>query len=312
MKFVYLAHSEMSMHCLEGLIERSYVPEACIVSIAEGKHDSFLSGMKVICGINGIRLLNVCDNCTDPEVETVSSLDGIAEIMSGADLGISVGFMKILPKKIFSAPAHGTVNLHCGKLPQFRGRAPISRAILEGEESITVSVHMMNEKMDAGDVICEIELPLSDKDDVNTMYEKCSEVSAGAVVSAIGKVVSGKAVFRKQEPDLTPREKLTEAERRIDWKQDSRRIFNQVRAMTFPYPGAKFRHKGKEYVVLHAKAAKAGKGDTGRPGEVVDSSEKELTVATGSGSVVLRDLFLKGRLVKNIGKEIKKGAILSS
>ena len=312
MKIVYLAHSEMSLNCLEGLIERSYVPVACIVSIAEGKHDSFMSGIKVICEINGIRLLNVCDNCSDPEVETVSSLEGIADVMAGADLGVSVGFMKILPKKIFSAPEHGTVNLHCGKLPQYRGRAPISRAIMEDEESITVTVHMMNERMDAGDVICEIDLPLSDTADVNTRYEKCSEVSADAVVSAIGKLISGKGNFRKQEPDLAPREKLTEAERRVDWKQDSRRIFNQVRAMTFPYPGAKFRHKGKEYVVLHAKAAKAGKAKDARPGEVVDSNEKELKVATGSGTVVLRDLFLKGRLVKNIGKEIKKGAVLTS
>lgn len=310
-KFAYFAHSEMSLRCLEGMIKGSRIPELCVISIKDGTHEEFVSEVKVICDVNGIRLVNVCDSCGWSEIETVKSLDELVPWLSECEFAISVGFMKILPEKVFLSPKLGTLNLHCGKLPKYRGRAPISRAIMEGDNNITVTVHMMDKGMDSGDIIDETKLPLGDHDDVSTMYEKCSEVSYVCALRAVKKLTSGKAKPQKQTSDVPANDKISDDERKILWSDDARKIFNKIRAITFPYPGAKTKYKGKEYIVLHSELMKTAGKSAGAPGEIEEVLDRSLKVSTGDAPIIIKDMFCNGNFVKNHKKIFAKGGKFS-
>jgi methionyl-tRNA formyltransferase len=307
MKFIYFAHSEMSIRCLEGLIAESCVPVQTVISIKDGTHEHFKSEMKVLCELNDIRLTNICNSCEPEDLENLKSVEELAEMMKELDFGLSVGFMKILPESVFAAPRLGTLNLHCGKLPEYRGRAPISRTIMNGDEYLVVTVHQMDSGMDSGDVIEESELKINPDDDVNTMYEKCCEVSSQVALAAISKLLSGKHTFRKQESDMTPNEKISEHERRIEWNTEAHRIFNKIRAITFPYPGAKTNYGGMEFVILSSEEAEDVTDVPAEPGTIIEVKDKSIKVAAMKNALILRDFFFNGGLVKDLTAVFKEG-----
>ncbi len=312
MKFFYLAHSEMSLRCLEGLIEKSYVPELVVISLKEGIQDEFKSEMRFICEQNGIELVNVSEDFQQDGLRSASKIEDMIGEFSEFDLGLSVGFMKILPRNVFESPKLGIINLHCGKLPEYRGRAPISRAIMEGRDKIVITVHKIDEGVDSGDIITEEALKLSDSDDVNSIYNRCCDESAAAAIKGMKKLLSSKSVFKKQEPDLPARQTISDKERHIDWNTPVREIFNKIRAVTFPYPGAKANIKRKEYLILHSKLVSENGTSQSKPGEIVEIEKYGLKVSGSNGILLISDIIAKGKLVKDLNKEFKKGDRFSS
>ncbi len=307
MKFVYLAHSEMSLRCLEGLISKSFIPSLVVISVSKGFNQQFKSEMNVICIENGIELINICDKCEQDEIRILGKTEDLIPLIKDYDFGLSVGFMKILPESVFSATQNGMLNLHCGRLPQYRGRAPISRAIMEGEKSVMITVHKIDKGVDSGDVLEEFEIKLNDNDDVNTIYEKCCEASGKVAVKAIKKLANGNAHFRKQQPDLAPREKISEEERKIKWNVPARVGFNKIRAITFPYPGATASYGGKEYIVLASEIVNEDCNQERQGGEILSIGERNVEVALSDGSLFLKDIFKNGSLLKDYRKEFKEG-----
>jgi len=307
MKYIYLAHSEMSLRCLEGLIKKSFIPSLVVISVSKGLNQQFKSEMNVICIENGIEFINICDKCEQGEIRILERTEDLIPLIRDYDFGLSVGFMKILPESVFNVPLNGMINLHCGKLPQYRGRAPISRAIMEGEKSVMITVHKIDKGVDSGDVLEEFEINLNENDDVNTIYEKCCEASGKVAIKAIRKLAKGKAHFRKQEPDLAPREKISDEERRIKWNMTARVAFNQIRAITFPYPGATVSYGGKEYIVLASEIVKENGNQEKQGGEILSIGERNVEVAMSDGSLLLKDIFKNGSLLKDYKKEFKEG-----
>ena len=311
MKYVYFAHSEMSLRCLEGLLKKSITPSLVVISVAKDVNFQFRNSMIDLCRESEIEIINICGTCTDSEIPTLARVEDLVPLISNYDFGLSVGFLKILPARVFSEPKMGMINLHCGRLPQFRGRAPISRAIMEGEDEIIITVHKIDKGVDSGDVIDEYAIPLTDSDDVNSIYEKCCEASADVAEISIRKLKSKHAEFRKQTPDVLPREKISEPERRIKWDASAREIFNKIRAITFPYPGAVATYGRKEYTVLASEIITTRMKNSSKPGEIIKTNKMSIQVAAGDGQIILKDIFSKGSLVKDCRSEFKIGGRFS-
>jgi methionyl-tRNA formyltransferase len=297
----------MSLRCLEGLIKKSFIPSLVVISVSKGLNQQFKSEMNVICIENGIELINICDKCEQDEIRMLGKTEDLIPLIKDYDFGFSVGFMKILSEAVFSAPQNGMLNLHCGRLPQYRGRAPISRAIMEGEKSVMISVHKIDKGVDSGDVLEEFEIELNDNDDVNTIYEKCCDESGKVAIRAVKKFAKANAHFRRQEPDLAPREKISEEERKIKWNVTARIAFNKIRAITFPYPGATISYGGKEYIVLASEIVKENCIQKRQGGEILSIGERNVEVALSDGSLLLKDIFKNGSLLKDYKKEFKEG-----
>jgi methionyl-tRNA formyltransferase len=238
MKFFYLAHSTLSLKLLEDLISKDLLPEFVVIhkNLDNEKLDnSFYKPISELC-LNRIELYRV------------NSINEIRYKVEGTQLGICAGFMEIIKRDIFTLPEFGIINLHCGKLPEYRGRAPISRAIMNGDKNIVMTVHKINEGIDSGDIILEHPLPVTLEDDVSTMYEKCSSASSNVIYEAINLISRKKFVSVKQKiNDKKANGKLSDDERKLNFEKPASDIFNKVRSLTGNYGGAILNLNGLEH-----------------------------------------------------------------
>jgi Methionyl-tRNA formyltransferase len=179
----------MSLHCLKGLIKNGRIPEFTVIheNRDREKLDSkFFFPLIEYCDLNGIRIFKV------------KKLNELKSEISECNLGVCCGFMEIIKKDVYSLPEFGILNLHCGKLPEYRGRAPISRTIMNGDESLIISVHRIDDGVDSGDLLIEKKLRIELTDDVNTLYEKCALISGEIFCEAICELETGECNYHPQ------------------------------------------------------------------------------------------------------------------
>ena len=218
MKFFILIHSVSSYVCLKKIIEKGYKPGVVITHEKyerEKLSEDFYIPVEKFCKRNKIELIQ-----SDNPAEFISKLENY-------DVGICVGYMKILKKDLIDKAKYGIFNLHCGKLPEYRGRAPISRTIMNGDAELIATLHKMDEGVDSGPIAVETKIKITSKDDVNTLYKKFSENSYKSIVELFKKLRTGKLKLRKQRSVSNKAYTiLSEEECRIDWKKNTKQIFN--------------------------------------------------------------------------------------
>lgn len=247
MKYFVLAFGEMSLRAVGDLINMGSAPAFVITHksyLYDEYKEKFYDKLEELCGANNVELL---------KTDKVSDLKD--EIKS-AEVGICAGFMEIIKPEVFDSPKYGILNLHCGELPEYRGRAPISRTIMDGRESLFMTLHKVDAGVDSGDILLEKPLFIEDDDDVNTLYYKCSINTAVIIHEGIELLRTNNAdTFRKQNitDNNKPHKKITDDERMIDWQISVKQIYNKIRALTIPYPAAFTYLNGVQYNFLKAK-----------------------------------------------------------
>jgi len=242
--------------------------------------EKFYDMIEDICKTNSVKLIN-----TD-------KISELKDDISKVELGISVGFMEIIKEDVFSAPKYGILNLHCGKLPEYRGRAPISRTIIDGNESQFITLHKIDSGVDSGPVLLEKEIIIEDDDDVNSIYYKCSIHSALLVREGIELLRMGKTdMFKEQDSSIkyTPWQKLSDDERKINWSISNKNIFNKIRAMSSPYPCAFSTYNNIRYLFNKAKPVFSPKNN-GEQGSIIDVNVDFIVVNTGNGLLMVYDI----------------------
>lgn len=278
MKFFYLAHSVMSLECLKGLAAENFKPGLIVIHKSLDRNKlikEFYTPVKEFCSENKIDLYE-SDNVND-----------LREKLFDFDTGVCVGFMSILKKEIFSLPENGILNLHCGKLPEYRGRAPISRSIMNGEEVLTVTVHRIDEGVDSGDICKEYQIKIGREDDVNSLYRECSRVSSVIISECLRDISERKLIYTKQLSDKPAYKVISNEERKIKWSDKAEAIFNKIRALTFPYPCAFFSFKNKKYLIIKSDLSDKNVTSDAEAGTVTKVSDSEMEILTGKGKIVI-------------------------
>jgi methionyl-tRNA formyltransferase len=233
----------MGLECLKGLITKNYPPEFVVIHKnleIEKKSQEFYQPIEKICSDYDIPLI---------KTEKVSEIN---DNFIGFDFGICVGFMEIIGKDILENQKLGIFNLHCGKLPNYRGRAPISRTIMDGNDELTMTLHKMDEGVDSGDILYEFKIQIDIDDDVNTLYKKCCDASSDTVINGVEKLYSQNSIsdiFHKQDLTLKPKpnKKISDEERKINWDSNIKSIHNLIRALTPPYPGVYSTYENRKF-----------------------------------------------------------------
>ncbi len=206
---------------------------------------------------------------------------------------VVVAYGRILPRSVLDLPSHGCLNVHYSLLPKYRGAAPIAWAIVNGEEKSGVTTMGLVEKMDAGPIYLQQEVPLSSQETAASLEARLVPVGAELLSRTIAKLKEGSLRPQTQrEEDATYAPVLKKEDGLIDWSQPAIAIERRVRAF-FPWPSA-YTHFNSKLLKVH-RAAVVSTGEKGVPGEVVRADKGGLWVATGEGILSLEEVQLENR-----------------
>jgi methionyl-tRNA formyltransferase len=196
-------------------------------------------------------------------------------------------FRYLISREMITLAGLGAVNLHPSLLPAYRGRAPLNWAILNGERLLGLTAHFVDEGMDTGDVIEQVSYEICDEQDVADCLNILYPLYAGVTEKVLEYFESGRVPRFPQEhsrassfPRRRPEDGL------IDWRQSARSVFNLVRAVAAPYPGAFTTSHGEKVNVWKARIASDTESTTA-PGRVIANHELGPLVQCGQGTLLL-------------------------
>jgi methionyl-tRNA formyltransferase len=254
--------------------------------------------VKRVAAESGIRVLQPA-KAKDPEFR-----DAIARL--DPDVAVVVAYGKILPASLLEIPPLGFVNVHFSLLPEYRGAAPVQRAIMDGVQKTGVSIMVLTEGMDEGPVLASETIDVGDDDTAGSVGDRLAEVGGRLLVKTLDGYASGHLTPAPQDVDrATYAPKVETEEARIDWNDSAARVHNLVRGLN-PAPGAWTTFRGDR---LKVYATRRGSGSGLGPGEL--RTNGALIAGTSDGGLELVDVQLAGRRRMG-GAELARGLRLSS
>jgi len=229
------------------------------------------------------------------EVRTPDRLKSAEEQQSfhalNADVAVVVAYGLLLPKPILDAPRHGCLNLHPSLLPDWRGAAPINRAIMAGDEITGVSIMRMDEGLDTGPVCLAERVSIEADETAGELNDRLATLGAGLMIEALDALEQGKLNCQPQPEQGTYAEKITRAEARLNFRAPAHQLHDRIRGLS-PHPGAWFEielsGKPERIKVLRGELADGG----GAPGTVLDD---KLTIACGKGAIRVTEVQRAGK-----------------
>lgn len=232
--------------------------------------------------------------------ENVNAVEWRRKISSWAPETIfSFYYRSLLSQEILAIPSARAFNLHGSLLPYYRGRCPVNWVLVNGEKETGVTLHCMVEKADAGDIVAQKAVSIDFADTAHTLYKKLCEQAALLLDEILPMIKAGTAPRIPQ--DLNSGSYFggrTAADGRIDWRWPAPRIYNLIRAVTEPYPGAfTFTKSGAKMLIWWALPEKGGV--EGEPGRIDMEGSYVLVAAGDGGRIRLLDIEINGRRLKN-------------
>ncbi|NWG04778.1 MAG: methionyl-tRNA formyltransferase [Syntrophaceae bacterium] len=209
------------------------------------------------------------------------------------DLVIVVAFGQILPKSILKIPKYGAINVHASLLPKYRGAAPIAWSILNGEISTGITTMMMDEGMDTGDILLQVETPIGKEETCETLHDRLAGLGAQLLKETVERMKAGNIhPIPQDHSKATYAPPFKKEDGHIDWKRQAMEIDRQVRAFN-PWPGA-FTKWGDQWLKIY-KGEVRERPQTGNPGGVVWVGSDFIEVETGKDSFLIKEIQLEGR-----------------
>jgi methionyl-tRNA formyltransferase len=206
---------------------------------------------------------------------------------------VVAAFGQILPPAVLDLPPHGCLNIHGSLLPRYRGAAPISAAILAGDERTGVTLMLMDEGMDTGPILAQAETAIGPGDSTATLTADLARLGAELLIDILPAWLAGRITPQPQDDDrATYCRPLRKEDGRLDWNRSAQYLDRQVRACD-PWPGAYTTWQGQRLKVLRTHP-RPGWSGPGAVGEVVEL-DPGIGVVTGQGALELLEVQLAGK-----------------
>jgi methionyl-tRNA formyltransferase len=281
---VLFAYHEMGYACMEALLKIG-APVAALFTHRDDSHEEiWWRSCAELAARHGVAMHS---DGVDAAAASIGALK--------PSIIYSFSYRHLIPESVLKLAPLGAYNLHPSLLPSYRGRAPVNWVLVNGERETGVTLHHMVARADAGDIVGQRAVAIDDNDNALTLYHKLVPLGVELIEQLHPKIVAGSAPRRKMDiskGSYFGRRKPEDG--RIDWRWPARRIFNLVRAVTHPYPGAFCFVGGRKLLIWEAKIG-AETGTLGAPGRVVrENSGGALEVAAGEGSVIVKVAQFEG------------------
>ena len=282
-RILFFGYSEVGHDCLDLLLARGDHVTALVTHEDNPQEKIWFKTPAVAAREKNIPVL------TPASVNTPEWMERIA--LLAPDLILSVYYRNMISPQILALPRLGAFNLHGSLLPKYRGRAPINWAVLHGEPRIGMTLHRMVKRADAGAIVDQEGVDLGARDTAEQAFRKVLPCARAVLARQIDALLAGNAPETPQdETQATYFGGRKPEDGRVNWTQPSRQIFNLIRAVTDPYPGAFTEVNGSRLMLWWAEPDARGRG--GQPGEVLSVSP--LVIATGDGALELTSIEWRG------------------
>jgi len=298
-RILFFGYSEVGYECLSLLLERGDNVVALITHADNPLEKIWFKTPAAAARERGIPVFTP-ESVNNPEWrERIAALQ--------PELILSVYYRHMIGTKILGLPRLGAWNMHGSLLPKYRGRAPINWAVLHGEPRIGMTLHRMLKSADAGAIVDQDGVEIGPRDTAEQAFRKVLPCARRVLARQIDALLAGTAPEAPQdEAQATYFGGRTPEDGRVAWVQTSIQIFNLIRAVTDPYPGAFTEAGGARLMVWWAEAdSPAARGRRGTPGEIL--SLAPLVVATGDGALELARTEWRGAPAP----ELRVGQILA-
>ena len=241
-----------------------------------------------------------------------------AELLKTLDpnLIVVVAYGKILPQNVLDYPKFGCVNVHGSLLPEYRGAAPMQRAIIDGKKVTGITTMKMEAGLDTGEMYEQATLPIGDDDNFEVVHDALGALGARLLLSTIEKLECGVLVGTPQDDaKATYAKKIEKEDCKLDFARPARELHNLIRGLS-PLPLAVTTlPDGKLLKIVSAKVSDCSK--KGRPGEILSLDGGKITVACKEGALDLLTLVPEGKKKMSAqdlinGRRVKVGDLLGS
>jgi methionyl-tRNA formyltransferase len=226
-KVVFAGHNPRGVACLRSLVEAGHDVALVLVHPAARDGEVARAAADLALAVDA--------------PDDVNSAEVVARI-AALEPGVIVlaGYGQIVRRPLLESARHGILNLHAGKLPQYRGSSPLNWALINGEPEFTLSVIRVDDGVDTGDVIVERTLPIAPNDTIADLHHTANEVFPELLRDALAHAEAGTLKGRSQDehdagyyPLRFPDDGL------VLWDLvTAEQAHNRIRALTDPYPGA--------------------------------------------------------------------------
>ena len=243
---VVFAYHNVGVRCLRVLLDQGVHIPLVLTHEDSPTETIWYDSVAGVCAEHGIETLTVDD---PNDLATVARIRALAP-----DFFFSFYYRKMLSKALLAIPTRGALNMHGSLLPKYRGRVPINWAVLQGETETGASLHYMDVKPDAGNLVAQTSVPILGDDSAHEVFQKVVVAAEITLVRALPQLIAGTAVsvpldikagsyFSGRKPE----------DGRIDWSQSAHAVHNLIRAVAPPYPGAFCEIGGKHVIIARAR-----------------------------------------------------------
>ncbi len=294
-KAVVFAYHDIGCAGIESLLASGIEIAAVFTHADDPKENAFYGSVAQLCAQKGIPVHAPEDANHPLWIERIAKLD--------PDYLFSFYYRNLLTEPLLATARKGAFNLHGSLLPHYRGRAPANWVLVNGETETGVTLHRMVKRADAGAIIAQQRVAIERSDTALSLHGKLRVAAADLLRDTLPALLQGKVTETPQdETKATVFGRRTAADGKLLWKKPAEELFNLVRAVTQPYPGAFCDVGEHKLIVWSAEVAKGNEGLA--PGRVI--SVDPLRIACGEDSLVItagqrndNGLYLSGPQLAN-------------
>ena len=280
MRVIFIGTVEFSLHTLQKLIDLN-VNLVGVCTKDSSTFNSDYADLRPVCISNSIPFLFV-DNINSP-----NSVKWIKDL--NPDVIFCFGWSSLIKKEVLNIPPTGVVGYHPTKLPKNRGRHPLIWALALGLKESASTFFFMDEGVDTGDILSQVDFEISYQDNAQSIYDKVIDIALCQIEKFIPELEQGKYSKVKQD-NLCSNfwRKRNVMDGLIDFRMSSRAIYNLTRALTKPYVGAHIKYRGKNISIWKVKEIDIVKENI-EPGSVLSVSDKTFIVKSSDSAVEVID-----------------------